>query len=304
VDRGQRIEMIKESATLLAKREWPELDLILDQWGLPTGNLWQGEEKLDYSIRMIKVATDEALVDLHRYLTGESVDAAGPQPWQQGRFKLFMSHLAIHEKLVGQIGHNLAPLGIDAFVAHDSIEPSLEWQTVIETALRACDAMVVFLHEGFHESSWCDQEVGFALARRVPLLPLNYGVNPYGFMGKFQADRCSSRSEWEVANRIVEWLITTPAAQAAMSEALVWALENSYSYNLTRRIMPLLQRMSSYTPAQLERLDRAARSNGEVKDAVLGPHQVPTLVRALIAERGGLPVPASDPWASSSEPPF
>src|SRR5262249_42080402 len=84
----------------------------------------------------------------------------GPQPSRQGQFRLFMSHLAIHEEFVGAVGANLGRYGVSSFVAHVSIEPSEEWQNVIESALRSCDAMAVFLHTGFHERYWCCQEVG------------------------------------------------------------------------------------------------------------------------------------------------
>ena len=38
----------------------------------------------------------------------------------------------------------------------------------------------------FHESDWTDQEVGFALARRVPIMAVRLGRDPYGFIGRFQ----------------------------------------------------------------------------------------------------------------------
>src|SRR5437763_5149534 len=98
--------------------------------------------------------------------------------------------------------------------------------------------MAIFLHPSFHESKWCDQEVGFALARRVPVLPLNFGINPYGFMAKFQADKCEGRRPWEIGRKIIEWLSRAPAAQTALTEAVTGALERSASFDQTRRVLP------------------------------------------------------------------
>lgn len=81
----------------------------------------------------------------------------------------------------------LAKRSIDAFVAHDSIEPTEDWKAVILHALASCDACLALLTPGFHESVWCDQEVGFCIARDVLVIPLNFGLMPYGFFGSYQA---------------------------------------------------------------------------------------------------------------------
>jgi hypothetical protein len=166
----------------LAKRDWPEMDLILEQFKMITRDEWDGDKK-SYSLAMIRYSQDDDLGQLHQYLTGHGELEGitdGPHPWRDGGLRLFMSHLAIHQAEVGKIADRLALYGVDGFMAHTSIEPSAEWQDVIESALRSCDAMAVFLQSGFHESDWCDQEVGFVMARRVPVLPLRYDLNPYG----------------------------------------------------------------------------------------------------------------------------
>ena len=136
-----------------------------------------------------------------------------------------MSHLAVHQEFVGKVGLHLGFDGVSAFVAHTSIEPSKEWQEVIETSLRSCDAMAIFLHKGFHESLWCDQEVGFALARRVPVLPISFDIMPYGFISKFQLQKGTGKTPGQLADAITDWLIATPTAQAAMTEGIVTAFK-------------------------------------------------------------------------------
>jgi TIR domain len=174
---GERISLIRESATLLDKQEWSEIDLVLEQHGLRTsdGGVW--DTKSAYITDMIKNASNGDLAKLHEYLIGEVTSSPARQsPWSGERLRLFCSHLAQHKQIVGQVGDCLARYGIEPFIAHDSIEPSKEWVSVIEAALTDCDAMVVFLHSGFRESHWCDQEVGWAFGRKRPILPLNYGA--------------------------------------------------------------------------------------------------------------------------------
>jgi hypothetical protein len=196
-----------------------------------------------------------------------------------------MSHLAIHQTEVGRIAARLANDGIDAFVAHTSIDPSLQWQDVIESALRSCHAMAVFLHDGFRESDWCDQEVGFAMSRQVPVLPLRYDLNPYGFMGKLQAENCSNINYYQVALKILTWLHRTPTLQEAVTESLVSAFEGSKGFDQTLRLFPLLEERTTFQPEQLKRLTEAAKNNSQVRKALFG--DAPERVRKLVARFGG-----------------
>ncbi|MDT0263197.1 toll/interleukin-1 receptor domain-containing protein [Jatrophihabitans lederbergiae] len=303
---AQRIDTKREIATLLSQRDWVDIDLVLSEHGLPTTDDWRGDNLYQYVIAMIREATDPTLLELHAYVTGGVITVKpGAEPWRAGELRLFMSHLATHQKFVSDVGIYVQGYGVSAFVAHVSIDASEEWQTVIETALVTSDAMVVFLHDGFKESNWCDQEVGFAMARRIPVLPLNIDLNPYGFMGKLQAELCAGMAAPQIGDKIVQWLIRTPSAQAAMTDGLVKAFEGVYSYDRAREVYGKLIQLRSYTPAQLQRLDAATRNNDQVKDANLSGTSIPELVQVLIRECGGIPVVRSepDPWASS-EPPF
>jgi hypothetical protein len=76
---------------------------------------------------------------------------------------------------------------VSAFVAHDDIEPTKEWQAEIERALFSMDALVALLSEDFYGSRWTEQEVGVAIGRGVPVIPIRLGSDPHGLMGKYQA---------------------------------------------------------------------------------------------------------------------
>jgi hypothetical protein len=291
---GERITLIRESARLLATRDWSDIDLVLQQFGLPIDNSSHGGE-YQYVLDMIAKAPDADLRQLHSFLVGESGTPFVAQPWAEGQLKLFMSHLAIHQEFVGQVGSALGWEGVSAFVAHTSIEPSREWQAVIEACLRSCDAMVVFLHKGFHESMWCDQEVGFGLARQIPILPIVIDIMPYGFMSKFQIMGGKDKTPWLLALEITDWLVGTPSVQTAITEGIVTAFERCPSYGMTRQLTALLQRLPRFTPDQLERLLRAAESNEEILNAGVDWRPAPEVIRELVAQHGGrAPEPVDD----------
>lgn len=95
--------------------------------------------------------------------------------WQDDGYRLFLSHKADVKKEVTKVKEQLGIYGVSAFVAHTSIKPTLAWQSEIESALYSMDALVALMTKGFHESYWTDQEVGFALGRHVPVIPVKLG---------------------------------------------------------------------------------------------------------------------------------
>lgn len=253
---------------------------------------------------MIKDAADEELGPLHTFLVQQATGApaSGQSPWKSEKLRLFCSHLAEQKSIVGQVANHLALLGVEPFVAHDSIEPSKEWSQVIEAALAECDAMIAFMHQGFSESKWCDQEVGWALGRHRPILPLNYGMHPYGFLGKFQDQPCSGANPIKVADYVMDWLTKTPSLHSRLSHGLVEAFANSRSWDFTRRIEPFLERISSVTDDDLDLMEKASMENIDVKECVVRPGIMgPQWVAQYVSKRRGPTSPAT--W-DSDEPPF
>lgn len=107
--------------------------------------------------------------------------------WGDSGFRVFLSHKAEVGRQAADLKERLGVFGITAFVAHADIRPTRAWQAEIENALHSMDAFVALMTDGFHDSDWTDQEVGFALARGVPVIAVRLGLDPYGFLGKFQA---------------------------------------------------------------------------------------------------------------------
>src|ERR1017187_3416876 len=117
---------------------------------------------------------------------------------------MFLSHKSEVKKETAILKDALRLFGIAAFVAHEDIHPTKEWQDEIENALATMDGFVALITSSFHESDWTDQEVGYALARSVPIIAVRLERDPYGFLAKFQA----LTANWESAPEgIVKLLI-------------------------------------------------------------------------------------------------
>ena len=102
--------------------------------------------------------------------------------------KIFLSYSHEDKALASQLKASLEDLfGADVFLAHEDIQPLSEWQKVIIKELKACHVLLPLITADFYSSSWTDQEVGFALARGIPIIPINAGQIPSGFIAKYQA---------------------------------------------------------------------------------------------------------------------
>ena len=66
--------------------------------------------------------------------------------------------------------------------------------------------MVVLLREGFHNSKWTDQEIGYAMGRQLLIIAVRLGEDPYGFIGRFQAISGSTLPSGVLAGRIFDLL--------------------------------------------------------------------------------------------------
>ena len=68
----------------------------------------------------------------------ESLEAATVGVWTPNRIRVFVSHTSGHRNEVAQLAAELDRFAFSCFVAHDAIEPTRQWQEVIELALRTC----------------------------------------------------------------------------------------------------------------------------------------------------------------------
>ena len=275
-------ELLRADNTSVA--EWREARETLRAFGIDSVQPSIGGPGAGaYLLNTLATVPDDKIAALYAYVTGAS--NADPGCWAPGRLRLFASYLDSHRAEVGAVRARVALAGVDMFAAHDSIDVSKEWQQVIEDALRTCHAAVVFLHDGFRDSAWTDQEVGYCLDRRLPVLPIKYAANPHGFLARYQAADCAGLGPDHIGDLVLAWLCAEPRTQAAMAEATVTALAASNSFDQTRLIVGLLNRLPAFTADQLRRLDAATADNTQVSLARYAGTDVPTLIARLVAER-------------------
>lgn len=187
-------------------------------------------------------------------------DPVATRIWDKECFRVFLSHKAEVKKETSALKEKLRLFGVSCFVAHEDIHPTKEWQNEIENALHTMDSFIALLTDGFHDSLWTDQEVGFAFGRGIPIISVKLGKDPYGFIGKFQA--LSSR--WETAPfEIMKILIK----KEPMLNAYINAVKNCQSYDDGNKLSELLPFIDSLSDNQIDKLINAFNENKQIYDS-------------------------------------
>lgn len=187
--------------------------------------------------------------------------------WQNGKLKLFLSHVSTHKDSVSELKDALNWYGISSFVAHQDIEPTREWQKEIELALHSMDALAAILTTDFHGSLWTDHEVGFALGKNTLVIPVRAGLDPYGLLGKIQGVSGQLTKPYFLASNMVDLLIKNTKTESVMRESLVYAIEKACSYSASIAASKKLANLKSFTSEQINRLDHACQHNKQVYEA-------------------------------------
>ena len=294
---GERVDLKKRIAETLGQQEWRDIDLTLSEFGFPISDEWRGDERSDYVLAMLGPgAADGALAQLDGYLHPTDAPSAPPQPeafddpadpWSGQGLRLFLTHHSDYREAAAALREELAKRSVDAFVAHDSIEPGEEWENVILYALRSCDACLALLTPDFNESPWADQEVGFCMARRLLVIPVEFGLVPYGFLGRYQALPVRrGQDQADIALGVFELLVRKPQSRDAMARALVGRWVNTGSFDGARENYSFLRKIpdEAWTQQLVTEVWEARERNVDLREASINWQSSEDALQALFRD--------------------
>ena len=284
---SERLKIIKEISRKLSQEEWRYVNVVLRQFNIQTMNPDDYYDGLfEYVADMVEEAPDQTLIELAQHLEIPLSDTPSsiptPEFWGKEKFKLFLSHISSFKKETAELQEELSAYGVSAFVAHEDIEPTKEWQNEIEKALKTMDGLAALLTDKFHESRWTDQEVGVAIGRCVPVIAVRFGLDPYGFIGKYQGLQGLGKHMSKLAEEIVKILFANPNSQQQMINALVHSLGNSESFAQSKKIIELIESAPYLTDEQIKLLEKAVKENRQVRESFGVPDIVKSLKKKFI----------------------
>lgn len=279
---SERIKLIKEIANKLGRDDWRFVNVTFKQFKIRTmnpddyyGSLFQ------YVTDMIEDESDQTLLELAQHLEINLFEspASFPDPpfWKENYYKLFLSNIAAFKKEAAELQKSLLTYGITSFVAHEDIEPTKEWQSEIEIALKTMDGLAALLTPTFHESKWTDQEVGVAIGRNVPIIPLRFGQDPYGFVGKYQGLQGAGKDFRQLSKEIMQILLANENSRQKMTQGLVHSLVKSHSFAESKEKIGFIEKAPYLSTDLIQLLENSIKENSQVRES----RGVPESIKAL-----------------------
>lgn len=185
--------------------------------------------------------------------------------WQDGKAKLLISHRSEYKHEVRIFAKALQEFGIHGFVAHEDITPTRAWTQTLISALDLMEALLAFITDGFCDSPWVNQEIGFALARQVLIIPLKLqNENPPAFISHIQAVTVGLARFTDAAPEIFRALSSLPIVHQ-MRQGLIEAFIDLRSYtDADLRLHRLEEGISSLTDEELNRIANGYANNDQL----------------------------------------
>lgn len=171
--------------------------------------------------------------------------------WKVGYYKVFISHVSEYKESASNLKLMLEPYGISAFVAHEDIKPSKDWEVEIEKALFSMNALCAILTPDFNESRWCDQECGYAFGKNVLTIPIDKGQLPYGMFGKIQAIKSEGKNAQQIAESVFDAIVGNDKSRADYTHTLMNLILNNKDEVLINGWIPVLLRIDLFEYADL-----------------------------------------------------
>jgi hypothetical protein len=288
----ERLELVDRiGRTLQSRMSYAEIEAYLKANGVNTSKQTSGvnskwvytKEQLSNEPEVIILRIANDLDVPHNHVITEPGRTVEATFWEPFHFKLFLSHLSTFKVTTGHLQAELRKFGIWAFVAHVDIEPTREWQDEIEAGLHSMDALAAILMPGFKESNWTDQEVGVAVGRGVLVIPIIRGLNPYGFIAKYQGLKANGKSVGEVAREIFRILLSSPKTRSRMLSCLTeTTLQSKSDFEAIFKLRQI-SAIKDFPIAHLQKLRESAHASSVLMGGkALG--ELNTLLKARGAE--------------------
>jgi hypothetical protein len=185
----------------------------------------------------------------------------------------FLSYSHEDRVLAGSIKGTLDYYGFDVFLAHEDLEPSVEWQDFILLQLRECVVFLLLLTDSFKRSDWTDQETGVAVALEKIIVPMKLTINPYGFVSKYQAQSFYGAANGEAVFppvigeacwSIVKTLGGHKQIGGTIKDGVISAFGRSGSFKEAARNAEKLSSIEPFSDQQLNEIVRVACANDQI----------------------------------------
>jgi len=168
--------------------------------------------------------------------------------------------------LAGKVKFSLEDYGLEAFLAHEDIEPSAEWVDTILAELESCNIFIAIITENFYESDWTDQEIGIAFAYNKKIMPIKLSVDPKGFISRYQALRMDINNIKASCYELVKVIASDAEFANIFRDALIKKFGDSNSYANSAHNTELLLSIEGFNIDQVTDIIKHTINNIQIND--------------------------------------
>lgn len=196
---------------------------------------------------------------------------------------IFVSHAHEEKSIAGKLKESLDRCGVTSFLAHYDIVTGDKWDMEILDELSECDVFLIILTDNSRNSQYVNQEIGFALARGTPIIPLKAPIDPWCFISNIQGMEFKTKhvptksgltevyDYHDTAIAIVENLMNRPGLLDRIKENLLQGLKSSPNVVETAAKARLLKLCNEFTEGEVRSIVTAALSNEHVSRSFATP---------------------------------
>ena len=256
------------AAELQSRMTYNEIDIYLKEYGikgLPDG---YGSKRV-YVQKILESAPSSLVIKIGEELgvhKSDEVIEEDARCWNFGFFKMFISHLTTNKDSATNLKICLNEYAISGFVAHEDIEPSKEWMNEIERSLFSMNSICAIVTPDFIKSAWCDQEVGVAIGRKVLVIPIRKGADPYGLFGKYQGIQSKGKDSKKIAEEIFKIISSNEKSKYVYSEMVRNLVLNAKSIVDGLKWINLLDKIPNVESSFINDLHSKFATNNNLND--------------------------------------
>ena len=198
---------------------------------------------------------DGDLLALHLHL---------PENWTNHELTVFISHSSIEKGIAAEIKAELVKYGVYAFLAHEDVEPAVQWRKVILATLRSCHVFLALSSKNFNSSHWCQQEVGYALVASKAFIAIKIDEPPQAFANETQA--ITYKGAIETTDKLMHTLLKSTASEQTVT-CLSKHLMNANTYKHASQLANLLMRQKRISAINAQHIRKAMAESTQVQRA-------------------------------------
>ena len=266
----ERLNLVSAIAVELQKRmTYDEINVYISAYEVKSHKEGYGSKRV-YVQKVLENTPNSVIIkiaeELELYKSDKTNTEEEPRCWNIGFFKIFISHLSVNKDSATNLKICLNEYAVSGFVAHEDIEPSKEWMQEIERALFSMNCICAIVTPDFIKSTWCDQEVGVAIGRKVLVIPIRKGADPYGLFGKYQGIQSKGKDSKKIADEIFQIIATNEKSKTMYSELVRNLVLNAKNTEEGLKWINLLNKIPNIDFSLISELHSKFVSNDNLND--------------------------------------